>query len=355
MSRIKHLIIVVVCAAILLANLCFAENAAPIYDAAIGKLANYRDRSDVEGALEGFSDIKSDYGKVSLLKLYTEAILDIHDGNFQAALNILKLLGKNNDFTKLLDNLRDEYYLPNCDELMIYANARISEDDGDYATARTLYETIFGVWDTGDRFIVVSEQVGEEEPGFPEKELESEASPVIEAEDEGQDVNSMLEYGDIISMLEQQGYSDIEDNALRFKGHTYILFDLDGMTWEEAKDFCATNQGHLVCINSQEEQSIVETLLGNGTLGMYWIGGYRVGEKAFAWVDDSEFEYTNWDKNNPPDNYRKVEDYLQILRTPNPKQKNSAAYSWNDAPVDNTIPDESFFTPENVGFICEWP
>ena len=347
MSRIKRLIIVVVCAAILLANLCYAENAAPIYDAAIGKLANYRDRSDVESALEGFSDIKSDYGKVALLKLYTEAILDIHDENFQAAVSILTILGKNDDFVVLLNGLNDEYYLPNCDELILYSNARISEDKGDYATAKSIYESIFGIWDTGSRYLFVCEQTGEGD---------SVLAPTIVIEDEAgeQDKDIQLQYSDIIMMLKEQGYSAVEDYALQFKGHTYILFDQFCMTWIEAEEFCEANKGRLVCINNQEEQTIIETLLGNGTLGMYWIGGYRTGNKSFAWVDGSAFEYSNWDKNNPPDNYRKVEDYLQILRTPNPKQKNSVAYSWNDAPVDNTIPNESFFTPENVGFVCEW-
>ena len=178
MSRTKRLIMAIVCAVILLTNRCCAENAAPIYNAAIGKLENYRDKADVESALEGFSDIKSDYGKVSLLILYAEAILDIHDENFQAALNILKLLGENQDFTRLLDDLGNEYYLPNCNELMIYANARISEDEEDYTTAKTLYATILGVWDTGNRYLLVSEQVGEEELQLPEDETEPKASPI---------------------------------------------------------------------------------------------------------------------------------------------------------------------------------
>ena len=68
---IAHLCMIVIIA---LVSICHAANDAPTYDAAIEKLASYRERTEVENALEGFSDIKSDYGNVSLLRMYAEAI-----------------------------------------------------------------------------------------------------------------------------------------------------------------------------------------------------------------------------------------------------------------------------------------
>lgn len=154
--------IIIVCLAVLLVGSnCFAANDAPTYDAAIEKLANYKDRSEVEDAIEGFADIKSDYGNVSLLRMYAEAILDIHDGQYDDAIRILTLLSKESSFSKLLRSYSKDLYLPSCSELTIYAQARQYEEQGDYLAAKTEYEKITGIWDAFSRYLEVDELLGD--------------------------------------------------------------------------------------------------------------------------------------------------------------------------------------------------
>ena len=60
-----------------------------------------------------------------------------------------------------------------------------------------------------------------------------------------------------------------------YNGNKYSLFDI-GLSWTQAKEYCEELGGHLISINSQDEQMFVnETLLPHGKQSMYWTGGYR--------------------------------------------------------------------------------
>ena len=157
---IAHICMVVI---ITLGSICHAANDAPTYDAAIEKLASYRERAEVENALEGFSDIKSDYGNVSLLRMYAEAILNIHDEQFDDAIRILTLLSKNKDFKTVLAISENELYLPSSDELITYAQARIHEENENYGEAKALYEEIAGTWDSASRYVKVDKKLALED------------------------------------------------------------------------------------------------------------------------------------------------------------------------------------------------
>lgn len=141
--------------------ICYAANDGPIYDAAIEKLANYRERIEVESAISGFAEIKSNYGNASLFRMYAEAILNIHEDEFEQAIKILELLSKNSAFVEQLNQYIDVYYYPSCDDLITYARARICEEQQDYINARSLYESITGVWDSVSRYLVVDNNVNE--------------------------------------------------------------------------------------------------------------------------------------------------------------------------------------------------
>ena len=151
----------------------------------------------------------------------------------------------------------------------------------------------------------------------------------------------------------------IQDNQAKqeldksvFGGHRYQCYD-QSMTWEQAKACCESLGGYLACINSLEEQDYIQSLIADGQKNAYWLGGYRDGS-GFRWLDGSSMSYTCWDSSEP-DNHRSAEACMQLYRLPNPAVSGSAAYCWNDAPSDNTIPgEEDFFSLQTVGFICEW-
>lgn len=61
-------------------------------------------------------------------------------------------------------------------------------------------------------------------------------------------------------------------NSSKENGHRYQVFD-ESMSWTDAKVYCENLGGHLVTINSEEEQKFIEdNLLVIGTKKTYFIG-----------------------------------------------------------------------------------
>ena len=122
--------------------------------------------------------------------------------------------------------------------------------------------------------------------------------------------------------------------AVEFKEHYYMLFDLGGLTWEEAVAYCENIGGHLATITSDNEQSFVESLTVLGERIDYWLGGTEV-DGVVTWITGEKYIYSNWYVGEPNNDMGFEEVYLEMC--PNGV--------WND--VGNT-------SLENNGFICEW-
>ncbi|CAJ0923509.1 unnamed protein product, partial [Mesorhabditis belari] len=74
------------------------------------------------------------------------------------------------------------------------------------------------------------------------------------------------------------------------------------MTFDEAVAYCASQEGHLVTIHSQEENDFVWELARTVRwYGSFWIGLKRNPDKgnAFEWTDGSSVDFTNWDEGEP--------------------------------------------------------
>lgn len=71
------------------------------------------------------------------------------------------------------------------------------------------------------------------------------------------------------------------------------------MTWHEAKSYCESQDGHLVTITSDVEQSRVHSLI-QGRIDGVWIGltDERI-EGTWEWVTGEELNYTNWANGEP--------------------------------------------------------
>ncbi|TAN50104.1 MAG: hypothetical protein EPN21_09695 [Methylococcaceae bacterium] len=116
------------------------------------------------------------------------------------------------------------------------------------------------------------------------------------------------------------------ENIYTFDDHSYFLAPT-GLSWKESEAYAVTQGGHLVSINSQEEQNFLEETFRSGVVK--WIGlTDEAIEGTFVWTSGESVIYTNWDRPEP-NNYTgyswKGEDYGMIYL--------SNAYSsgkWND-------------------------
>ena len=97
-----------------------------------------------------------------------------------------------------------------------------------------------------------------------------------------------------------------------FNGNTYVV--VNTLTnWSNAMIEAERRGGHLVTINSAEENSFVLNLIQKeGTLDAYWIGGQLAGNQ-WEWVTGEPFQYTNWSVGNP-DNYQGLQNRIAIMR-----------------------------------------
>ena len=140
---------------------------------------------------------------------------------------------------------------------------------------------------------------------------------------------------------------DIPVRQAEKEGHYYSLYN-GSYTWAEAEEICVSMGGHLVSINSIEEQKTIEEMLPFGAMTLYWIGATdKDSEGIWKWVDTGEVfwqgqsngsgtGYSNWSSGEPNDN-ESEEDYAHIYNN------NVSFGKWNDI-ANDTSP---------IGFICE--
>lgn len=95
--------------------------------------------------------------------------------------------------------------------------------------------------------------------------------------------------------------------------HRYMIYD-DAVTWAQAEAKAEELGGTLATISSQEEQSLIEKLIGAGQRARYFLGGTDEGQEGtFRWVTGEPFGLAKWAPGNP-DNWSGNENYLQITR-----------------------------------------
>ncbi|WP_423055595.1 lectin-like protein [Acetobacterium carbinolicum] len=119
-------------------------------------------------------------------------------------------------------------------------------------------------------------------------------------------------------------------------GTGYLLYD-EVLSYQNAKSKCGKMGGHLLTINSSDEQKLIQELIKKGVREGYFIGTTdEIKEGQFSWITGEPFTYTNWGRGEP-NNWTGLtqdgEDFGMI-------SKNDG--KWNDVHATHTI-----------GYICE--
>ncbi|XP_062849166.1 macrophage mannose receptor 1 [Trichomycterus rosablanca] len=85
-----------------------------------------------------------------------------------------------------------------------------------------------------------------------------------------------------------------------FQGKCYKFVGKDNeKTWHDARQYCISQGGNLVSIQSQAEQAFLTTKMLNSPTDM-WIGLNDVNwEMNFLWTDGKSVRFTNWAKGHP--------------------------------------------------------
>ena len=132
---------------------------------------------------------------------------------------------------------------------------------------------------------------------------------------------------------------EIDDGEVfSYNGKNYALFE-NGISWEEAQNYCESIGGHLVTINDKEEQDFVSDILSTASKKYYWLGGTKDENGNWNWVTGEDFDYTNWEWSEP-NNSGGNENAIHLYRS-NKK--------WNDL-----ISTGGSYGVNNFGYICEW-
>lgn len=159
-----------------------------------------------------------------------------------------------------------------------------------------------------------------------------------------------------IPLILNKNKSASVDGLYELDGHYYKVFNNpDKMDFNDSKSACERMGGHLVSINSQTEQDLIEEITGDKD--NYWIGLEQSGFD-WKWVDSSEFEYTNWDMwvnaNGEecwqPDNYENREDVARIAG-------NSVTYDEWKMNKGGWLDTNRYGEGEDLstyGYVCEW-
>lgn len=133
----------------------------------------------------------------------------------------------------------------------------------------------------------------------------------------------------------------------KYNGHFYKVFD-ESFNWSGANQRCKDYNGHLVTINTKDEQAAIQNMLFHygGKKNYYWTGGFSVQQNEWEWITREEFTYTNWAEGEP--NNDLGNEFILAF--------NGSTGKWFDCPSEGIehIPDVDFFRLEHSGFICEW-
>ena len=134
----------------------------------------------------------------------------------------------------------------------------------------------------------------------------------------------------------------IPEDAFRFNGSAYYLFDNGITSWHAAQQFCKSMGGDLVVINDQEEnEQLIQYMTGMGYSKAYIGFSDRESVGIWKWVSGKRSDFTDWGvgENGETAPYSDI-DFAYYCRL----NTDLSEGHW----------DNSDFSDEPKAFICEW-
>ena len=132
-------------------------------------------------------------------------------------------------------------------------------------------------------------------------------------------------------------------------GKKYELYQ-NSVSWEEAKAICEEKGGHLVTINSEEENDLVLSMIEDN-VSFTWIGAsYDTKTGTWNWVTDETFEYTNWNTGEPSASDTNAEYYAHMYSIDIGVSETKG--KWNDVSGSSSI--ATYYGVPNSMYICEY-
>jgi hypothetical protein len=144
-------------------------------------------------------------------------------------------------------------------------------------------------------------------------------------------IGFICEYDNAISSIKP-------DKTVNELGHTYEIYTTK-MSWKDAYRFCEKKGGHLVTVDSQDEEEIVyEIQKMYSPYDKMWLGATdEYSEGTWKWITGESINYKNWADGEPNDD--NDEDYMMMYKS-NGK--------WND------VADSAKSGLYTYSFICEY-
>jgi len=126
----------------------------------------------------------------------------------------------------------------------------------------------------------------------------------------------------------------VPEPAGTFRGHRYLWTQGAG-NWEQVEQEAVRMGGHLVAIDSAEENQYLVQSFGDGP---YWIGLVQTSRSpepggGWHWAGEAPLTFTNWHPGQP-DNFTGHDDFGFLLE--------HSKGGWDDVPVEGWPPTSSY-------------
>ena len=130
-------------------------------------------------------------------------------------------------------------------------------------------------------------------------------------------------------------FSDFETEWLRAKMECELPIIPDPID--------SQHKAHLVSITSKEENNFVSSLLQEGDTA--WIGGTKLGDGSWIWIDGSVWSYENWETSPEEQQQEQEHDSLAMIKH-DENARNGVWYGFHR--------DTNILPPSDVGYVCQY-